>query len=221
MTHIMIADVVRQLSTGPLKEFVLAQLTKWHQRCLAGDDTRPQLRALLLRIVAIDKGRRYFNGMLKEQGRFKVLNQLFTYNGVLIPSDLTLSAVHDCKWTLISAPGSVPTTTDPVAIAQAMAQQVASVIQDQSTAQTGVIAMSAMPIKIEQVTYVVIGNSRVDIKSMSEDQLFSAIADSENEIKRLSGLLHQPKAIAARINDLQAGIKALVETADAKFDAKK
>ncbi len=55
-----------------------------------------------------------------------------------------------------------------------------------------------------------------DIAKKTNDELFEAIAQAEIEIARLQAIKAKPKALLAKIADLQLGIAALVAHMDAK-----
>lgn len=55
-----------------------------------------------------------------------------------------------------------------------------------------------------------------DIKNYSDAELFEIIRRDEAEIKNLMGIESKPKALKDRINELQAGIDALVAFMDAR-----
>lgn len=50
----------------------------------------------------------------------------------------------------------------------------------------------------------------VDIKDMSDDDVFKLIAQAESEVKKLSTIEHQPKVLKERIEHLNTGIADLV-----------
>lgn len=56
----------------------------------------------------------------------------------------------------------------------------------------------------------------VDIADKTNDQLFDAIAQAEAEIAKLNAIQSKPKALVVKIEELKAGIAALVSHMDAK-----
>ena len=71
---------------------------------------------------------------------------------------------------------------------------------------------NVMKLKIESTVLV----NGEPIKSFSDEALFNTIKQAEDEIKRLSELKATPKRVLARIEELQAGINALVEAMDSQ-----
>lgn len=55
-----------------------------------------------------------------------------------------------------------------------------------------------------------------DIAKKSDDELFEAVAQAEAEIAKLNAIQSKPKALVAKIEELKAGIAALVSHMDAK-----
>ena len=55
-----------------------------------------------------------------------------------------------------------------------------------------------------------------DIAKKSDDELFEAIAQAEAEIAKLNAIQSKPKALVAKVDELKAGIAALVSHMDAK-----
>lgn len=58
--------------------------------------------------------------------------------------------------------------------------------------------------------------NNVDIADKTNDQLFDAIAQAEAEITKLNAIKSKPKALVAKIDELSAGIAALVAHMDSK-----
>ena len=70
----------------------------------------------------------------------------------------------------------------------------------------------AKPIEIK--TQVLVDGEPID--NLSDDSLFSLIAEQEAAIKRLEGIANKPKALTAKLDAIQAGIAALVAAIDAR-----
>lgn len=71
---------------------------------------------------------------------------------------------------------------------------------------------TTMTIKIENKLFY----NGVDIKSYTDDQLFSEIAKAEAEVERLEKIATKPKKLQAKIDELKEGIKALADAIDAR-----
>lgn len=67
--------------------------------------------------------------------------------------------------------------------------------------------------KVFEVKSYVFGQ---DVTTMSDDQLVAAIKTVEAEIDDLKGIKTKSKKIDARIKDLEAGLKSIVETLDGR-----
>lgn len=72
---------------------------------------------------------------------------------------------------------------------------------------------SGMNKKVFEVKSYVFGQ---DVSTMSDDQLVAAIKTVEAEIDDLKGIKTKSKKIDARIKDLEAGLKSIVETLDGR-----
>lgn len=72
---------------------------------------------------------------------------------------------------------------------------------------------SGMNKKVFEVKSYVFGQ---DVTTMSDDQLVAAIKTVEAEIDDLKGIKTKSKKIDARIKDLEAGLKSIVETLDGR-----
>lgn len=74
-------------------------------------------------------------------------------------------------------------------------------------------------IKFEQVTFVTApGFSRTDAKTLTEDQIIDAIQASEAHIKELESIENKTQRVQKRIEDIYAGIKALVELSNSRTE---
>lgn len=67
-------------------------------------------------------------------------------------------------------------------------------------------------IEIKDVTYV----NGTDVATMTDDQVFSAIAKAEGEISKLKEIKTKSKKLTAKIADMQKGIDDLVAIIDAR-----
>lgn len=67
-------------------------------------------------------------------------------------------------------------------------------------------------IKIETKTFF----NGADISTMTDDALFDNIQRAENEIQRLENIKTKPKRLTKKIEELQAGLKQLVEVLDSR-----
>lgn len=82
-----------------------------------------------------------------------------------------------------------------------------TITQEKST-----MSSSNPPIKVEQCTFV---NGR-NIADLNDDTLFAYIEQAERDLERLNAIKNKPTALAQRIADIEAGIKALVDASNAR-----
>lgn len=80
---------------------------------------------------------------------------------------------------------------------------------------------TTMSIKIEQKTFVTApGLGAIESKMLTVESAVSVIKQAEDEIERLEKLKNKPKSVTKKIEDLQAGIDALVKELDSREETK-
>ncbi len=80
---------------------------------------------------------------------------------------------------------------------------------------------TTMSIKIEQKTFVTApGLCTIETKDLKVDIAVNVIKQAEDEIERLEKLKNKPKSVTKKIEDLQAGIDALVKELDSREETK-